>query len=151
MMVDNLNQFDLRLNRLREENFKIQSTSDRDWVELTFVGGDVEIIAERANLAQAILNRLYTRQGELAQLGHPSYGSRLHELMGELNNTRTRTLAEIYIRECLGQESRIAEITQIVFNPPSRNLDEINTLKVLISVRPVGEETNFTLSISLNL
>ena len=82
-------------------------TSDRDPVDLlSAAGGDVQTVTGRENLAQAIVNRLLTRRGELTGLGHPDYGSRLHLLVGELNNARTRGLAELYIRDSLAQEPR---------------------------------------------
>ena len=77
--------------------------------------GDVDITIGRDNLVQAIINRLLTRRGELATLGHPDYGSRLHELIGELNNLRLRVLAELYIRDCLAQEIRIEKIRYVYF------------------------------------
>jgi hypothetical protein len=114
-------------------------------------GGDLGTVDGRSNLTQAILNRFYTRQGELTALGHPDYGSRLYLLLGEINNTRTRKLAELYIRECLGQESRIAEILQITFEPPSRDLEKRNVLTATIALRPVGESLPLTVQIAVNL
>ena len=55
-------------------------TSDRDGVELAERRGDLAVATGRENLAQALLNRLHTRRGALAALGHPGYGSRLHTL-----------------------------------------------------------------------
>ena len=69
-------------------------------------------------MAQAILNRLLTRRGELTALGHPNYGSRLHMLLGEPNNARTCARAELYIRESLAAERRLAETVDITFAPP---------------------------------
>lgn len=113
--------------------------------------GDVATVAGRANLAQAILNRFYTRQGELTQLGHPNYGSRLYLLMGEPNNQRTRNLAELYIRECLAQESRVAEIVELTFEPPSRDLSKINVLVVTLRLRPADDPVTLTVQVALNL
>src|SRR4029079_14551656 len=44
----------------------------------------------RGGVEQAIINRLKTRKGELAPLGHAGYGSRHHELIGEPNVERVR-------------------------------------------------------------
>lgn len=129
------------------QSFDIQLSSSK----LGQDGGDLGTIDGRSNLAQAILNRFYTRQGELTALGHPDYGSRLHLLIGEINNVRTRQLAELYIRECLSQESRIAEILQITFEPPSRDLGKRNVLTATISLRPVGESLPLTVQIAVNL
>jgi phage baseplate assembly protein W len=143
-VVDNLNQLDLFLT----ERHTGWLTANRDLVDLRVDRGDVATVQGVANLAQAILNRLYTRQGELTSLGHPDYGSRLYQLVGEANNTRTQALAELYIRECLAQEPRIQEITEIVFASVSSHFDR-NTLKVSVIVKLVGEETPLNLSLSL--
>jgi len=127
---------DIKLTRRAFE----QMTSNREMVDLVAsASGDLQTVTGRANLAQAIINRLLTRQGELARLGHPTYGSRLHELIGELNNARVRALAEIYIRECLAQETRIEKVTQVTFAAPTRGYDR-STLQVTITVQPVGGE-----------
>jgi len=128
-----------------------QMVSDREKVDLIITArGDLKTVKGRANLAQAILNRLFTRRGELARLGHPAYGSRLHELIGELNNVRLRGLAERYIRECLAQEPRIEDIVQLTFAPPSRGIDR-SMLDVTLTVKPVGEEGLLTFTVPINL
>lgn len=108
-------------------------------------------VSGRDNLAQAIFNRFNTCQGELETLGHPDYGSRLHLLMGEINNDRTRKLAELYLRESLAQETRIAEITAIIFEPPSRDLDKRDTLLTTLVIQPIDDDRSLTLKIALNL
>ena len=75
--------------------------------------GDLMTSSGRHNLAQAILHRLMTRRGELAEIGHPDYGSRLHELIGEPNNERTRDLVRLYAKECISQEPRVREIVRL--------------------------------------
>lgn len=145
-MVDNLNQLDLLLTR----RYTKQLISDREFVDLSVDKGDLATSQGLPNLSQAIVNRLCTRKGELATLGHPNYGSRLYQLLGELNNTRTRALAELYIRECLAAEPRVEEILEIIFAPPSRDYNR-NTLNVTLTVKPIAEETTLTLHLSLNL
>ena len=136
--------------KLTQHAFDRQA-SDRDTMDfITSPSGDLQTTSGRANLAQAILSRLLTRKGELAKLGHPNYGSRLYTLIGELNNARTRSLAELYIRESLAQEPRIQEITQLTFAPPSRGIDR-DLLKVTIAVKPVGQAEDLTFDLSLNL
>jgi phage baseplate assembly protein W len=146
-MPDNLNQVDLFLIR-RQANIL---TSDRELVDLrATISRDIATTTGKHNLIQAIINRLLTRQGELAQLGHPEYGSRLYQLIGELNNNRTRALAEVYIRESLAQEPRVEEIRSITFAPPSRGLTR-SMLEIMIAVKPVGQPEDLTLALSLNL
>ncbi len=126
-----------------------QQVSNREDVDLIAdAGGDLAQVSGRANLAQAILNRLFTRQGELSKLGHPAYGSRLHLLIGEVHNPRTRGLSEIYIRECLAQEARVEKVVRVTIAPPTRGLDR-STLSITVSVKPVGDTQLLTLTIPL--
>lgn len=127
-----------------------QQVSDRTYVDLTTTSrGDLATVDGRNNLVQALLNRLLTRQGELATLGHPQYGSRLHTLVGEPNNLRVRGLADVYIREAVAQEKRISKVNFISFNAPDRGAN-ISTLKVTMSVTPVGGDP-ITIFIPINL
>jgi phage baseplate assembly protein W len=144
-MVDALSQVDLLLTRRQAGRL----VGDREEVDLDSQRQDLGSVTGRANLTQALLNRLHTRLGELSDLGHPDYGSRLYQLVGELNNNRTRLLTERYIRDCLAQEPRILEIVEIVFAPPNRGVDR-ETLAVTVVVTPVGE-TPLTLNLLVNL
>jgi phage baseplate assembly protein W len=87
--------------------------------------GDLQIASGRANLGQAILNRLLTRKGELADIGHPEYGSRLHELIGEPNNEKTRELVRLYTKECVSQEIRVQDIVSITVSVHGDNRNEV--------------------------
>lgn len=119
--------------------------------ELGQTGRGLATVSGRDNLTQAILNRFNTRQGELAALGHPDYGSRLHLLMGEINNERTRKLAELYIRESLAQESRVAAIKEILFEPPSRDAEKRDKLITTLIIQPIGDPIDLTVQMAINL
>lgn len=147
MADEPLSEVDILLERRQLRRL----TSDREIVDLgATLGGDLATRTGLANLAQAIVNRLLTRQGELTELGHPDYGSRLHELVGELNNRRARILAEMYIREALAQEGRVAEVISVTSTLPTRDLDR-NVMELNIKVRPVGLDQLLTLGLTLNL
>jgi phage baseplate assembly protein W len=62
------------------------------------------------DLRQALLLRFLTRAGELALLGHPDYGSRLHELIGEPNTETNRNRAKVFVLQALAREPRVAEV-----------------------------------------
>jgi phage baseplate assembly protein W len=100
--------------------------------------GDLMTVHGRQNLGQAILHRLLTRRGELAELGHPEYGSRLHELVGEPNNSRTRDLVRLYAKECIAQDPRIHEIARLAVHTAADNphvvLLDITVLPIKSSV-----------------
>lgn len=128
--------------------------SDRAAVDFQAVSGDLRTVSGRANLAQAILNRLFTRQGALEELGHPDYGSRLYQIIGEPNTRRTQVLADFYIRESLANEVRIREIVAISITPPSMRADRRNLLEIRITVRPITEladDGDLSVALSINL
>lgn len=97
--------------------------------------GDLETIGEEYNLAQAIIMRLNTMQGELTDLGHSSYGSRLYELIGEPNNERTRELVRLYALECVTRDPRVEEVVGISVEKVK---DDLNRVDINISVRATG-------------
>jgi len=97
--------------------------------------GDIGIVEGRKNLGQAILHRLLTRKGELGDIGHPDYGSRLHELIGEPNNQTTRDLVRLYVKECMAQEIRVADVMEITVNVPR---DQPSAVLLDLTVRPIG-------------
>ncbi|MCP4600665.1 MAG: GPW/gp25 family protein [Proteobacteria bacterium] len=89
------------------------------------------------NLTQAVANRLKTRKGELAPLGHPEYGSRHHELYGEPNIDRTRNLIKLYVLQALKREHRIEKVVEVKVMPehdPPRDV-----VRIEISARVIGE------------
>src|SRR5215472_14527745 len=74
---------------------------------------DLDTIEGVGNLQQALLLRFLTHVGELAVLGHPDYGSRLFELIGELNNDTNRSLAKLYTLEALEAEPRVQQVLSV--------------------------------------
>lgn len=97
--------------------------------------GDLDTVSEEFNLGQAIVNRIRTKQGELSELGHSLYGSRLYELVGEPNNERTRKLARLYTRDCVSRDPRVKEIFNISVEVPK---DDPYRININVSVIPVG-------------
>ena len=96
---------------------------------------DLALVAGRDNLGQAVLMRLLTPRGELAELAHPEYGSRLHELIGRQNTETTRNLVRLYILESLEQEPRIAKVLEVAVAPSPGTRDRVD---VLLRVQPIG-------------
>jgi phage baseplate assembly protein W len=132
-MTNNILGLDLRLNHTAA------SSAQTNGLDIAVSdGGDLATVSEEQNLGQAIVHRLLTRRGELAELGHPGYGSLLHELIGEVNNERTRTLVRLYVKECIEQESRISEIVSIVVRPRS---DRQDVVTVEITVMPATKSS----------
>lgn len=97
---------------------------------------DFGTVSGRDNLGQALTVRLLTPKGELTALGHPDYGSRLHEVIGATNSASTRNLAKLFVIEALKQERRVEKIVRVDVTP-----HPVNRFLILIAieVRPVGE------------
>jgi phage baseplate assembly protein W len=76
-------------------------------------GRDLATVSGTENLVQALVLRLLTPAGDLAALGHPDYGSRLHELIGELNDTRNRNRAKMFALQALTAEPRVRRVLSL--------------------------------------
>ena len=123
--------------------------SDREKIDLDrTTAEDLRVVFGKRNICQAIINRLHTRLGELAFFGHPEYGSRLHLLLGEPNNARSRGLAEIYIRESLSKDPRIREIVEVHFSETSVP-DSAHSLFADILIKTVEDDIVVPVSIAL--
>lgn len=79
---------------------------------------DLTPVTDVDNAVQAVIHRIKTIRGELSDLGHPEYGSRHHELIGEPNSEHNRNLVKLYILQALALEPRIEKIlsANIVYN-----------------------------------
>ena len=75
--------------------------------------GDLALAYGNANAVQALSLRLRVRKGELALLGWPDYGSRLHELIGERYLPRTRLKAQVFAREAVEADARVRRVEAI--------------------------------------
>lgn len=109
---------------------------------------DLGAVSARANLAQALVLRLLTRQGALASLGHPDYGSRLIELIGELNNDTTRNLARLFTIQAIMQEPRVRQLLVLAVEPVT---GQPNTIRVGFSLLPVDDDDPLALALEVTL
>ena len=91
------------------------------------------------NLQQALLLRFLTQVGELAHLGHPTYGSRLHELVGELNTVATRNRAKLYALQALAEEPRVGAVRSITVTTDLRDPTRIEIRVAVVAIDQVTE------------
>lgn len=103
---------------------------------------DLATVSGYRNLAQAVIIRLLTPRGELAPLGHPEFGSRLHELVGKPNNTAHRALMKLFILDSLSAEPRIKPGTKVAIEPLRGTFDAV---AVTLDVSPVGDSSTVTI------
>jgi len=132
-------RLDLRRNELRPV-YAVATAQRR--VPKTGTRTDLATIVGRENLGQAVILRLLTPRGELAALGHPTYGSRLHELVGRQNTETTRNLVKLHILESLQQEARIAKVTRLDAQPSPGTRDRVD---VVLVVEPTGAAPSVTI------
>jgi phage baseplate assembly protein W len=116
-MVKNLKRFgtDLRLlHNLDRQKSNRDPGNDLSVARRPETGQvDLESLSDADNLVQALLLRFLTPMGELAQLGHPDYGSRLAELIGELNSETNRNRAKLYVLQALALEPRVKQVISV--------------------------------------
>ncbi len=99
---------------------------------------DLETVVADDNLKQALLLRFLTRRGELEPLGHPTYGSRLFDLLGERNTLANRNRAKLYVLEALAMEPRVAEVLSVQVET---NRAEPTQIDISVSLRPIYADT----------
>lgn len=99
---------------------------------------DLDIHSEVDNLVQALLLRFLTPVGEMELLGHPDYGSRLFELIGELNSETNRNRAKLFTLQALQAEPRVKEIRSV---DVTQNRADPTRMDIRISLLPVDSDT----------
>lgn len=100
---------------------------------------DLAVAGGTQGIAQAIVLRLMTERGELSNLGHPSYGSRHHELIGEPNTPTNRERIKLFILDALREERRIERVLAVEVRVPEgrQNRDRVHvTLSLLLRGEP---------------
>ncbi|MCE7989644.1 MAG: DUF2634 domain-containing protein [Caldilinea sp. CFX5] len=135
---------DIRLG-LRDARLRPVYTIDVDRRRVPNQDGlleDLGLVQGLDNLGQAVLLRLLTPRGELTELAHPEYGSRLHELIGRVNTETTRNLVKLFILESLQQEPRIAKIEEVTVTPTPGRRDRVD---VAIRVKPIAATISVTI------
>ena len=99
---------------------------------------DLQTLQDRQNLQQALLLRFLTRQGDLTQLGHPDYGSRLYTLIGELNNQTNRNRAKLFVLEALAAEPRVQSVISVDVTGVRDRIDISVSLQTIIGDTPLN-------------
>lgn len=103
---------------------------------------DLALLEGADNLKQALLLRFLTPAGELAVLGHPSYGSRLFELIGELNNATNRNRAKMFVLQALAAEPRVKEVRSVQV---TQNRVDPTRMDIDVSLLPIDSDTPINL------
>ena len=130
---------DLRLlTNLEEQNSRDRGRDLLTAVRLETGAIDLARVEEVENLQQALLLRFLTPEGELAILGHPDYGCRLHELIGEPNTETNRNRAKLYTLTALQAEPRIKEVKSVTV---TTRRSEPNRVDIKVSLLAIDGDT----------
>jgi hypothetical protein len=97
--------------------------------------GDLGLARGNENIIQALTLRLRVRRGELAPLGWPAYGSRLHELIGEPNINRIHVRLMAYARSAIEEDPRVAEVSEVSASPSERDMVRL-TMEIRLIDQP---------------
>jgi phage baseplate assembly protein W len=110
---------------------------------------DLQVTRGRENLAQALLLRLLTPRGALAELGHAQYGSRLSELIGRRKTEELRNLCRAFVLEAVAQEPRVE--TKAVDLTFDRQAERLDNFVFTVAVQPVrgGDPVSLSLEVGL--
>jgi phage gp46-like protein len=120
---------------------------DVSWgMDLVRAQGDLELTRGADAIVQALRLRLVVRRGELAPLGWPDYGSRLHELIGEPNVVRRHARALAYARQAIEADPRVQAITRIAATVPPGDRD---VLRIEMDVQLITQPTPLNLVVDL--
>jgi phage gp46-like protein len=134
---------DLRLLRNLERQQDRDRGTDLSSVQRPETGEyDLDRLMGADNLKQALLLRFLTAVGELASLGHPNYGSRLFELIGERNTETNRNRAKLFVLQALGDEPRVKEVRSVRV---TQNRANPNQIDIDISLIPIDSSTPLNL------
>jgi len=118
-----------------DDERRASTSGQKEIVDFRAAGG-------RDNLGQAVVLRLLTPRGELTALGHPEYGSRLHELVGRQNTATTRNLVKLFILESLQAERRIANVVSVDVSPNPVIRERVD---ILVHVQAIGVPAPLTI------
>ncbi len=100
---------------------------------------------------QFLADRLKTQQGELQALGHPEYGSRHHELIGQPNVDRTRNLIKLYVLQALQHEPRVAKVLSAKVYATSTPPRDTVAIDLTVLLLEADNPVNFVVPFSLEV
>ncbi len=92
--------------------------------------------------------RLLTKEGSLAELGHPAYGCKLVDLIGRENNESNRNLARLYVIEAVKQEQRVRSLLDLAIESVP---EQPQTIRISFSVVPLNDDDPLSLALEVSL
>jgi len=134
---------DLRLlGNLTQQNSRARGSDLFTTIRTETGQTDLARLAEVENLQQALLLRFLTPVGELVALGHPDYGCRLHELIGEPNTETNRNRAKLFTLLALQAEPRVKKVLAVTVTTRRQNPSQVD---IAVSLQAIDSDTPLNL------
>ncbi len=108
------------------------SFRDDGLVDLELRGRDLDTIDGLDNLVQALRLKLSIAVGELSALGHPRYGNRVHELVGEPLSRINLELLRRHVRRALLSDPRVVGLETLEVRPLAAEPGAVDVHAVVI-------------------
>lgn len=93
-------------------DLKLRETADGRY-DLDLEARDLGTLTGPDLLAQALRLRLECVRGALTRLGHPRYGSKIHDLIGQPRDRENLGLLRRYVRKALLADPRVREVLRL--------------------------------------
>jgi phage baseplate assembly protein W len=110
---------------------------------------DIAVVAGVPAAEQLLVNRLKTQRGELTPIGHPDYGSRHHELIGQPNVQRTRNLIKLQVLDAMSREPRVEKVLDCRVYAPHQPPRDI--VRIELDLLLIGEPNPLNLVVPFSL
>ena len=101
--------------------------------------GDIGTVRDLENVAQQVHNRLRTRLGTYPTID-TEYGSEVHRVLGEKNSVQLLQELEVYIQNCMLEETRVQEVLGLEVKKTATDIIKVELLLQLVD----GSELELT-------
>jgi phage baseplate assembly protein W len=117
----------------------------RGSVDLANEAGGLDTVAGLDNLVQALSLRLLVDRGDLAGIGHPRYGSKVRDLIGEPMDRANRELIRRYVRRALLEDARVQDVVETVVSVRADAPDSVEVRAVVKAIDGTEAKLEVTL------
>ena len=117
----------------------------RGAVDLAHEAGGLDTVAGLDNLVQALSLRLLVDRGDLAGNGHPRYGSKIRDLIGEPMDRANRELIRRYVRRALLEDPRVQDVVETVVSVRADAPDSVEVRAVVKAIDGSAAQLEVTL------
>ena len=94
---------------------------------------------------QALSLRLLVDRGDLAGIGHPRYGSKIRDLIGEPMDRANRELIRRYVRRALLEDPRVQDVVETVVSVRADAPDSVEVRAVVKAIDGSAAQLEVTL------